>query len=91
MIYHGTILCQFDLPIISRCLGSPQRQPEYRRGRTHEQFLTQLPLNTDALREAIIEQWAAQERLAEWPETLTNQLMREKYATEAWTFKVRSR
>ncbi len=91
MIYHGTILCDFDLPLISKCLGNPIRQPEYRRGRTHEQFLTQLPIPTTSLRQAIREQWSVTQTLEESPIEMAQQLVSEKYASEAWTFKVRTR
>ena len=89
MIYHGTLLVDFDLQTISDCLGDPRRQPEYRRGRSHEEFLTLLPIDMDALRQAIAEQWSAKEDLVRWPETLTQQLMEEKYLCDDWTNKVR--
>lgn len=89
MLYHGTILCDFDLQLISDCLGSPRRQPEYRRGRSHKQFLTLLPTNPGELRQALIEQWAATETLPTWPQGLTARLTKEKYLSDEWTLKVR--
>ena len=89
MIYHGTILCDFDLQLISNCLGDPQRQPDYRRGRTHEEFLTLLPTHADALRRAMIEQWSALKTLHIWPEAMTERLANEKYLSDEWTYKVR--
>ncbi len=41
-LYHGTILYDFDLSLIARCLLSPPRQPEYRSGRDHRAFVTNL-------------------------------------------------
>ena len=35
LLYHGTLLCQFPLQLISNCLRTPPRQPEYRDGRPH--------------------------------------------------------
>ena len=89
MLYHGTVLCDFDLPMITKCLGEPRRQPEYRRNRTHEEFLTQLPTSTRELRTALVEQWSATEQLATWPEELTAKLTKKKYLTDEWTYKVR--
>jgi lipoate-protein ligase A len=37
LLYHGTLLYNFNLPLIETCLHSPPRQPDYRNGRTHEQ------------------------------------------------------
>ncbi len=91
MIYHGTLLCDFDLDLIAKCLGTPQRQPDYRRGRSHKEFLTQLPTSTGELKSALIEQWSAHEPLQNWPEALTRQLANEKYRSDDWTFKIRRR
>lgn len=88
MLYHGTIICDFDLALVSDCLGSPQRQPEYRRGRSHADFLTRLPTDASSLRQALAEQWSVTEALARWPRDKTDQLL-DKYRSEDWTYKVR--
>ncbi len=89
MVYHGTILCDFDTATISKCLGTPVRQPEYRLGRTHDEFLTTLPCSTDALRPALLEQWNADVELEQWPQELTRKLVEDKYSRQEWTYKVR--
>ena len=88
LVYHGTMLCNFDIELIVQCLGKPIREPEYRQSRTHDQFLTQLPVSTEQLTKAMIEQWSATENLEAWPQSLTNQLASEKYSADAWTQKV---
>ncbi len=89
LIYHGTILCKsFDLELISDCLGTPQRQPDYRKDRSHGEFLTLLPTDPQQLRKAIISQWEADSARYDWPVDLTRQLSAEKYLTEAWTHKL---
>jgi lipoate---protein ligase len=45
LLYHGTILYDADLELISRCLATPPRQPEYRRQRIHRDFLTNLDVD----------------------------------------------
>ena len=82
------MLCNFDIELIVQCLGKPIREPEYRQSRTHDQFLTQLPVSTEQLTKAMIEQWSATENLEAWPQSLTNQLASEKYSADAWTQKV---
>jgi lipoate-protein ligase A len=89
LIYHGTLLCDFDLDLIANCLGTPIREPDYRQNRTHLEFLTQLPVTKTQLRNALIEQWDAAEPLENWPQQMTRQLAVDKYESDTWTFKVR--
>lgn len=53
LLYHGTVLYAADVDLISRCLATAPRQPDYRDGRDHSAFITNLPLNPTLLREAI--------------------------------------
>jgi len=43
LLHHGTILCEgVDLARIGRLLKEPPRQPSYRAGRSHADFLAPL-------------------------------------------------
>jgi len=89
MIYHGTMICQsMDTSLISNCLRSPQRQPEYRGGRSHEDFVARIPVSTTQLAGSIAETWDATETLDAWPAELTRQLVKTKYTTQAWNYKL---
>ena len=89
LIYHGTLICEsMDLELISHCLGDPRRQPEYRSGRTHAEFLTRIPLKPQEVADALQTEWECESPLSNWPERLTNQLVAEKYVLETWTKKV---
>ncbi len=88
MLYHGTMLCQFDLSMISKCLGTPQRQPDYRHRRKHDEFLAQLPTTTGELKIAIRNEWSAKEELNKWPLELTQKLVVEKYSQRDWNEKI---
>jgi len=44
ILHHGTILYDFDLPLISKLLAMPKDIPEYRKARSHEKFATNIPL-----------------------------------------------
>ena len=88
-VYHGTLICDFDLTLAANCLGTPQRQPTYRKGRTHNEFLTQLPISATAVKTAMIQQWNADESLVTWPQSSTERLATEKYRTRNWTEAVR--
>lgn len=101
MIYHGTLLCKMDLELIFDCSGTPIRQPDYRRGRTHRDFLTSLDVSTDRIKQAIVNTWLASDdsldsdpvargrRTHDWPQDLTRRLVDEKYAQPEWNQKVR--
>jgi len=58
LLFHGTLLYNFDLSLVSRYLAYPSRTPAYRQNRTHDQFLTQLPTNdVNHLVKALISIW----------------------------------
>ncbi len=59
LLYHGTLLYDFPLPLISELLATPPRQPAYRASRTHTEFVVNLPLARSQIRQAIIEAWQA--------------------------------
>lgn len=84
LLYHGTLLYDFPLALLGECLAMPPRQPDYRAGRGHEEFVTNLPLASQELRQALITGWRADETLADWPRELTARLAAERYSQAAW-------
>jgi lipoate-protein ligase A len=83
-LYHGTILYNFPLDMISRCLKIPPRMPDYRDGRDHRAFVTNLPLSGECIRRALISAWNALELREDWPRELTARLVAEKYGNSQW-------
>lgn len=59
VLYHGTILHAFDLSSISRWLQTPPRQPDYRAGRSHADFVTNLPVDPQQLRHDLADSFDA--------------------------------
>ncbi|MBN1852315.1 MAG: lipoate--protein ligase family protein [Pirellulales bacterium] len=57
LLYHGTLLYDFDLSLITRYLHSPPRQPDYRNGREHASFVANLPASGALLAQAIRTAW----------------------------------
>jgi lipoate-protein ligase A len=49
ILHHGTILYDFDASLATRYLKEPARQPPYRAGRRHSDFLGNLPLSRSAV------------------------------------------
>lgn len=89
MIYHGTMICEpMDLQLVSKCLGAPKRQPEYRAGRSHADFLCKIPTSAEKLSGAIAKTWNAVDEAKDWPRELTIDLVKSKYTTRAWNYKL---
>src|ERR1039457_1692399 len=87
LLFHGSFLLKLDLALVEQVLPMPSQQPQYRRRRTHKVFLTNLDLPADDIKEAMKRAWNAGDALDELPENRVEQLVKEKYATDAWNFK----
>lgn len=84
VLFHGTVLYNFDLGKISECLGWPERTPDYRGQRAHKDFITNIGLPAEALKQAIAEEWGAERILEDWPERETAKLAAGRYADQKW-------
>jgi len=86
-LFHGTFLLRFDIPLIEKYLTMPSRQPDYRRGRSHEAFLCNLSIAPNDVRRALKQAWEADEQLQEIPFDRIEALLRERYCRDEWNFK----
>ena len=84
LLYHGTILYAVDLDLIANCLAEAPRQPEYRDGREHRDFVTNVSLDPNALGHAIAENFDASVVLTELPLDQIRRLREERYDDPAW-------
>ena len=84
LLYHGTLLYDFPLPMIEMCLAMPPRVPDYRGNRTHATFVTNLPLEAETIQQALTIVWDAHESYGDWPRQRTAQFVREKYSRAEW-------
>ena len=57
LLFHGTLLYNFDIARIGHYLQLPKKQPEYRDHRRHEDFVTNLPCTAHDLKRWIEEAW----------------------------------
>ena len=87
LIYHGTVLEKVDLVGVSKCLKTAPRQPDYRKGREHDEFITSISVDARILSEALASNYGALQSRNEWPESHAIKLRDTKYATDAWTFR----
>jgi lipoate---protein ligase len=83
-LYHGTLLYDFPLSLVERCLTMPPRMPDYRDARPHEVFVTNLGLRGESLRQALIDAFGAHESCRCWPDRRTAALVAEKYSRPEW-------
>ena len=84
LLHHGTLLYAFDLARVRRYLRPPPRQPEYRAGRDHADFLCNLGLSPDEIKRRLRMAWDADKEETEWPKERVRRLAAEKYASEEW-------
>ncbi len=84
LLYHGTLLYAADLSIIGALLGRPVRQPEYRDGRTHGEFVVNLRATGPQLVEALAGVWGAKASDDPLPLGRVEALCSEKYGAPSW-------
>lgn len=53
ILHHGTILYDFDLRLFERYLKIPKDIPAYRQGRTHQDFVTNLTLSAEEIKNSL--------------------------------------
>jgi lipoate-protein ligase A len=87
LLFHGTFLLDFNLPLVGEFLKFPSRQPDYRGSRSHDDFLMNLNLSADAIKAALKKEWNADSLLEDPPLERISKLAHEKYATPEWNLK----
>lgn len=87
ILFHGTFLYDFDIPLIEKFLKLPSKQPPYRKQRTHQNFLMNLDIPPNQLKAALRESWGAVQLLSEVPMDRIKQLVKSRYALQTWNFK----
>lgn len=85
VLYHGTLLDAFDLGLVSRVLRHPPREPGYRGGRQHGEFLANLGLGRATLERIVRDAFGAARVQSTWPSDRVARLVRERYAAAEWT------
>jgi lipoate-protein ligase A len=88
LLFHGTVLLNLDLSLITKLLRMPSKQPDYRNNRSHTEFLTNLNVSVARLKSALGKIWNATEQSRDYPERETQKLMAEKYSATKWNFKL---
>lgn len=89
VLYHGTILYSLDISLVDLLLGQPAREPEYRHGRSHGEFIANVPASRGGLVRSLRDAFGAHEDWSDFPqrqltEIKTNQLLQERYSLDQW-------
>jgi lipoate-protein ligase A len=87
LLYHGTLLYDFDLSLVEACLRMPPRQPQYRHARRHDDFIVNLPVDRHTLLNAIDEAWPTANVVHDWPRERVARLVAERYGKDSWNLK----
>jgi lipoate-protein ligase A len=84
---HCSILYDFPIERIAKYLAMPARQPDYRAGRSHADFLVNLPMSRHELAVAIEDAFATEDSNSftpTVPPALLHSPLSEKFLNRAW-------
>jgi lipoate-protein ligase A len=84
LLYHGTLLYQFDMSLLATCLRLPPRQPDYRASRPHAEFLMNLPATRRQLTDSLTAAWPTSAVLRTSPVERVAALVAERFSQPAW-------
>ena len=57
LLFHGTILYNFKLDLVTQYLKQPPKQPEYRDNRSHKNFIVNCELPRDRIQKSLAQTW----------------------------------
>jgi lipoate-protein ligase A len=91
LLYHGTILYSMDIRLVDSLLGKPAREPEYRDGRSHGEFVGNVPISKGTLIRTLRTAFDANEDWSDFPqrqllEIKANQMLQQRYSLSEWNF-----
>jgi lipoate---protein ligase len=88
LLFHGSFLLNFDIPLVSEILRMPPQQPLYRQNRNHDAFIRNIPVERSVIERELVRVWNARTALdIEIKRKVldtTAELVRTKYSTGDW-------
>jgi lipoate-protein ligase A len=87
VVFHGCFLLNFDLNLVEALLAHPSKEPDYRKHRSHREFLMNLKLPSEAVKAALAKAWSASQTAAPPNRDRINTLVRERYGNRSWNEK----
>ncbi len=86
-LFHGTILLDFDLELVQRLLRPPSKEPDYRARRSHRDFIRNVPVTRDEVKNALCAAWGAQDVAGVVAARELDELIAERYGRDEWNLK----
>ena len=90
LIYHGTLLISFELEAIARYLQFPSKRPDYRDQRSHLEFVTNIEVDSAALKQSISAAFGANQEITSVEKShllkQTEILVTDRYSKDDWNF-----
>lgn len=86
-LFHGTFLIGFDLGLIEELLPIPTRQPDYRRARRHQDFITNIKVTAAELGAALKREWGVDEAPTRFDTSAIQRCVSARYGQAAWNRK----
>ena len=84
LLFHGTFLLHFDLPLAARFLKFPSLAPEYRRGRSHDAFIANTHLEPGSVKDALRREWGVTTPVRLPREERMRAALEARYARPEW-------
>ncbi len=84
LLFHGTLLLDFDLSLIEHCLRFPSLAPEYRAGRSHGSFVVNLRIPSARIIQAICNAWGATQVASNRPLDAMKSMLNARYSNPDW-------
>jgi lipoate-protein ligase A len=88
VLYHGTLLYDFDLELLANCLCEAPRQPTYRSGRDHREFVTNIPIDPLQFVDDLEQAFEVEGKME--ANSLRDEIRRmreQRYDSQAWHFR----
>lgn len=86
-LFHGTVLLDFDLELVGSVLRPPSKEPSYRNKRSHVNFITNVPLQRDTVKNALAGAFGADEPITQTPWQRVEKLIETRYSRAEWNFR----
>lgn len=87
LLFHGSILLHFDIEQVEKTLPFPSKQPDYRLGRSHSDFLMNLKVPSELIKNTLRKSWNATQPMPQFPTDQIAALARGKYSQPGWNLK----
>ncbi len=87
LLFHGSFLLHLDTSLVEKALRMPSKEPEYRLGRSHSDFMLNIKAPSSRIKQALVKCWGAKELFARIPIEQISALARDKYGRDDWNLR----